>query len=128
MSDEHERPAALEQKVDHLLARVEHAIKLMVDLNERMTYRERVLVGWKEIAAYLGVFPNTAMAWAKEDFDPLPIEHDHQGHVVARATALDAYKVRRARRMSIVRSENAVKAQATRTGKATEDADEEPSR
>jgi hypothetical protein len=122
-----ERIEALEQKINQLLAQNERLLKLVVDLNERLTYRERVLVGWKEIAEYLGVFPTTAMQWSKEAVDPLPHDHEHRGNVVARATALDAYKVRRARRMAAARAETATKAANTRSNKAASVDDTDPS-
>jgi hypothetical protein len=98
----------LQAKVDELLALVKstHARSIVLEqqvvslkadvakLNERLTYREKVLVGWKEIATYLGF----SQFWAQHlmnGTDPLPISREGKS-VVARASALDAWKSRHA--------------------------------
>lgn len=78
-----------------LREKVESLQRTVDDLRERMTYRERVLVGWEEIAAYMGFGATTyARKLAKDNVDPLPVMRQGSG-VVALATALDAYKERR---------------------------------
>jgi hypothetical protein len=64
------------------------------DLQERLTYREKVLVGWKEIAMHLECDPAWAQKMAAEPFDPLPVLREDR-HVVAFASALDAHRIRR---------------------------------
>jgi hypothetical protein len=77
-----------------LQANVESLQRTVDDLRERLTYREKVLIGWKEIAAYFGCEAKWAQDMANESFDPLPVLREG-GRVVAYATALDAYKIRR---------------------------------
>jgi hypothetical protein len=83
----------LQSKVATLEANVESLQRTVEDLRERVTYRERVLVGWKEITAYLGYSETRAKVLAEEEFDPLPVLREN-GRAVAYASALDAYKMR----------------------------------
>lgn len=77
-----------------LKSNVEELHRKVDKLDERLTYREKVLVGWKEIADYIDTTTKSAQAWADESFDPLPV-HKREGRVFALATALDAYAERR---------------------------------
>lgn len=63
-------------------------------LDERLTYKEKVLVGWNEISLHLGYQGSTqARALSRRNFDPLPVVR--QGNsIIAHATALDAWKER----------------------------------
>jgi hypothetical protein len=81
------RSVVLEKQVKQLQSDV-------VRLNERLTYRERILVGWKEISQYVGLSTDHAKVQGNLDFDPLPVRKEG-ANVVARATALDAWKERR---------------------------------
>lgn len=124
----------LEEKVDRaldmgerFLALGERLVASIAEMNERLTYREKILVGWKEIAAYLGIQENSACNMGHEEFDPLPFEYDLGGNVIAQATALDAWKQRRARRAGMRRREGAKAAAATRAGRAGRNAVGDPS-
>jgi hypothetical protein len=77
-----------------LRGQVERLQSDVARLNERLTYRERILVGWKEISQYVGLSPDHARIQSGLDFDPLPVRKEG-ANVVARATALDAWKERR---------------------------------
>jgi hypothetical protein len=81
------RSVALEKQVKQLQTDVAR-------LNERLTYRERILVGWKEIGKHVDLSPDHARIQSGLDFDPLPVRKEG-ANVVARATALDAWKERR---------------------------------
>lgn len=76
-----------------LRERVESLQRTVEELRERVTYRERVLVGWKEITEYIGYSETRAKVLAEEEFDPLPVLREN-GRAVAYASALDAYKMR----------------------------------
>lgn len=124
----------LEERVDRALELGERFLALgerlaagLAELNERMTYREKILVGWKEIAAYLGMVEQSAYNLGREPVDPIPFRRDHRGCVIAEATALDAWKQRRARRLDESRSESAQRAAATRAGRAGRNAVGDPS-
>lgn len=79
---------ALEEQVESLKREVSA-------LHDRLTYREKVIVGWKEIATYCGY---ESVSWAqeraRESFDRLPVLQEGN-RIVAFASALDAYKARR---------------------------------
>lgn len=75
-----------------LRSNVESLQRTVVDLQERLTYREKILVGWKEIATHIDVDPRWAQEMAKEPFHPLPVFREH-GRIVAYATMLDAHKL-----------------------------------
>jgi hypothetical protein len=63
-------------------------------LESRLIYREKVLVGWKEISQHIGLSVSQALRLVDEAFDPLPVVRE--GHqVIASAHALDAWKMRR---------------------------------
>jgi hypothetical protein len=81
------RSVRLESQVAELQSQVRK-------LDERLTYKEKILVGWKDIAAYLG-YRDVARARAlnARAFDPLPAVKQN-GNMVAHATALDAWKER----------------------------------
>jgi hypothetical protein len=104
-------------KVDALIEQNSLLVTLVRELVERVTYREKILVGWKEIGAYLGVHEQSAHNMGREEVDPLPYDHDFGGHVFAMATALDAWKMRRARKARERRTDGAKAAAATRAGK-----------
>lgn len=85
----------LHAKSDLLQSEVESLRAEVADLRERLTYRERVLVGWREIAKYMGYLdPASARDRAREPIDPLPVWRENGRTVCAFATALDAYKAR----------------------------------
>ena len=79
-------------KTNDLQANVESLQRTVVDLQERLTYREKILVGWKEIATHIDVDPRWAQEMAKEPFHPLPVFREH-GRIVAYASMLDAHKL-----------------------------------
>lgn len=79
--------ARLRSKVEELQAQVKK-------LDERLTYKEKILVGWKDIATYLG-YRDVARVRALNArlFDPLPAVKQGS-NMIAHATALDAWKER----------------------------------
>jgi hypothetical protein len=89
----------LEGDVQALLAQVG---ELRAFVEQKLSERERVLVGWKEIAAYVGRSVRHAqrMADVRIYVDPLPCRRDG-GFVVAYASQIEAWKARTsmARRM-----------------------------
>lgn len=84
---------SLSVRVSELQTSVESLKREVEDLHERQTYRERVLIGWKEIAAYMGVTERYAQELANLPFDRLPVLKEY-GRAVAFATALDAHRLR----------------------------------
>lgn len=63
-------------------------------LEEMLTHRERVLVGWKAIGEYVGLSEDRAKHLGQDPHDPIPYALQG-GHAVARATLLDAWMFRR---------------------------------
>jgi len=86
--------ARLEGRVGELQGQV---MELRELVDRKLTERERVLVGWKEIAAYLqrSVRQAQRLADVRRCMDPLPIRRDG-GYVVAYAMQIDAWKARMA--------------------------------
>jgi hypothetical protein len=78
-------------------AKIDDLERKIALLDERLTYREKVLVGWKKIADYLGVdATRTIFVYKNDPDDPLPVHYHFTGNVVALASALDAWKQRHA--------------------------------
>jgi hypothetical protein len=66
----------------------------LAEVREKLTQREQVLVGWKDIAAHLGYSEDHCKELGQDPFDPIP--HWHQGGMVAAyRTMLDAWLFRR---------------------------------
>lgn len=123
----HEQIDDLRMRLDALAEQNATLVGLVRELNERLTYREKILVGWKEIAEYLGLHQQSAYELGREPVDPIPVEMNHKGNIVAQATALDAWKMRRARRMEQIKSNAAKAGAATRAGRAGRSVDGDPS-
>jgi hypothetical protein len=89
----------LEGDVHALLAQVGELHVQVTELHElveqKLSERERVLVGWKEIAAYLGRSVRQArrLADARRQADPLPVRRDG-GYVVGYAMQIEVWKAR----------------------------------
>lgn len=66
----------------------------LAEVREKLTYREQVFVGWKQIADYLGYSEDHAKALGQDPIDPIPYRHNG-GFVEAYRTALDAWLFRR---------------------------------
>lgn len=62
----------------------------LADVREKLTHREKILVGWKEVAAYLGYSEDHVKELGTEGPDPIP-HVKRRGMIEARATALDAW-------------------------------------
>ena len=77
----------LRQQVEALQAHV-------AKLEERLIYREKVLVGWKEIAGHLGWSVWHVQDLEKETEDPIPVFREGK-MIYASATAIDAWRMRR---------------------------------
>lgn len=87
----------LHAKIDAQTAKIEDLERKIALLDERLTYREKVLVGWKQIADYLGVdATRTIFVYKNDPDDPLPVQYHFTGNVVALASALDAWRQRHA--------------------------------
>lgn len=86
---------ALHIKSDRLQSEVVSLQSEVADLRERLTHRERVLVGWREIATYMGYTGlDRVQQLSREPIDPLPVWRENGRTICALATALDAYKAR----------------------------------
>lgn len=114
----HEQIDDLRVRVDALAEQNATLIALVRELNERLTYREKILVGWKEIGQYLGMHAQSVYELGHAEVDPIPHRKDHRGCVIAEATALDAWKMRRARRLEEIKSDAAKAGAATRATRA----------
>lgn len=77
----------------HLEIQIEDLRSQVKRLDERLSYKERILVGWNEIGKYLGCTSRWALEMHRRNFDPLPTAKQCNV-VVAHATALDAWKER----------------------------------
>lgn len=82
----HAESVELRTQVESLQAQVKK-------LNERLTYREEILVGWKKIGDRVGLDPETLRRLSQRNFDRLPVVKRHHV-IVAHATALDAWLMR----------------------------------
>jgi hypothetical protein len=66
----------------------------LAQVRDKLTEREQIFVGWKEIAAYVGYSEDHCKELGQDAYDPIP--HWHQGGMVAaRRTMLDAWLFRR---------------------------------
>lgn len=94
----------LHAKSDRLHNEVVSLRSEVADLRERLTHRERVLVGWNEIRKYMGYADATrARKLSRELVDPLPVWRENGRTICALATALDAYKERHRERRIVAR-------------------------
>lgn len=66
----------------------------VAEVREKLTYREKILVGWKDIGQHVGYSADHAQELSKDPFDPLPVWH-RGGFTESSATMLDAWLFRR---------------------------------
>lgn len=79
----------------------------LAEVREKLTYRQQIFTGWKEIGAYLKLSEDHCKELGQASTMPIPHWHEG-GRVVARRSELDLWLVSR-RRPAKVREEDAAR-------------------